>query len=274
MRLGLHLPVRLGYAAVLELARAHALRSLQLLPYARHHEPEAGELAAFKGGRGAVETVLVHSRFVPSLASSDPERRARTVRHLRRELELAAALGADAYVLHAGAYSPDADADGGVRLFAESVREASSPGTAGGAMRILLENVPGGGRRMGGTLEELARLRDALPGAGVCLDTAHAHAAGYDMSSAEGMLKFLSKAHRLLGHVDAFHVNDTRSMLGTHLEDHRHLGHGRLKEGLAVLLSRPEFADTPGILEPPRGDFAADVASLALARRLGKGTGT
>jgi endonuclease IV len=88
------------------------------------------------------------------------------------------------------------------------------------------------------------------------------------MSTAEGMLKFLSKAHRLLGPIDAFHVNDTRSMLGTHLEDHRHLGHGRLKEGLAVLLARPEFAGTPGILEPPRGDFDADVASLALARRL------
>lgn len=261
MRLGLHLPVRLGYAAVLEGAAAHGLDALQLLPYARHHDPSPGELAAFKAGRGGLKTVLVHSRFVPSLASSDPERRARTVRHLRRELELAAALGADAYVLHAGAYSPGADADGGVGLFAESVK------AAGGTVRVLLENVPGGGRRMGGTLEELARLRDALPGAGVCLDTAHAHAAGYDMSSAEGMLKFLSKAHRLLGHVDAFHVNDTRAMLGTHLEDHRHLGTGRLKDGLAALLSRPEFADTPGILEPPRGDFDADVASLALARR-------
>lgn len=266
MILGLHLPVRLGYAGVLEAAAAHGASALQLLPYARHHEPAPEELAAFKAGRGALAAVLVHSRFVPSLASSDPERRARSVRHLRRELELAAALGADAYVLHAGAYSPDADAEAGVRLFAESVK------AAGGAVRVLLENVPGGGRRMGGTLEELARLRDALPGAGVCLDTAHAHAAGYDMSSAEGMLKFLAKVHRLLGAVDAFHVNDTRAMLGTHLEDHRHLGHGRLKEGLAVLLARPEFAGTPGILEPPRGDFAADAASLALARKFKKGT--
>jgi deoxyribonuclease IV len=261
--LGLHLPIREGYAAALALRERLALPAFQILAYPRHHDPSAEELAAFrlrKQGR-----LLVHSRFVPSLASADGERRARSVAHLRRELELAAALGADAYVLHAGAYSPGDDAGGGVSLFAESVK------AAGGSVRILLENVPGGGRRMGGTLEELARLRDALPGAGICLDTAHAHAAGYDMSSAEGMLRFLSKAHRLLGGADAFHVNDTRAMLGTHLEDHRHLGTGRLKEGLAALLSRPEFADTPGILEPPRGDPAADAASLQLARSLERG---
>lgn len=265
MILGLHLPVRLGYAALLEAAAAHKVDAVQLLPYARHHEPSAEELAGFKAGRAGLRSVIVHSRFVPSLASADAERRARSVKHLRRELELAAALGADAYVLHAGAYSPGGDAEGGAALFAESVK------AAGGSVRVLLENVPGGGRRMGGTLEELARLRDALPGAGICLDTAHAHAAGYDMSSAEGMLKFLSKAHRLLGGVDAFHVNDTRAMLGTHLEDHRHLGTGRLKEGLAALLTRPEFAAVPGILEPPPGDFAADAASLALARSLERG---
>lgn len=259
MILGLHVPVREGYQAALAAARRHGVPAFQILAYPRHHQPEAAELEAFR--RAKAERLLVHSRFVPSLASSDPERRARSVRHLRRELELAAALGADAYVLHAGAYSPDADAEGGVKAFAESVK------AAGGSVRILLENVPGGGRRMGGTLEELARLRDALPGAGICLDTAHAHAAGYDLTTAEGMLRFLSKAHRLFRDVDAFHVNDTRAMLGTHLEDHRHLGTGRLKGGLEALLMRPEFADTPGILEPPRGDFAADAASLALAKR-------
>lgn len=264
MILGLHLPVAAGYQGVLDAAAAHGLAAVQLLPYARHREPSPEELAAFKRGRERLERVLVHSRFVPSLASSDPERRARSVRHLRRELALAEALGADFYVLHAGAYSPGEDAAGGAALFADSLRRA------GGPVRVLLENVPGGGRRMGGTLEDLARLRERVPETGVCLDTAHAHAAGYDMSSAEGVLKLLARAHRLLGDaVQAFHVNDTRSMLGSHLEDHRHLGTGRLgTEGLRALLSRPEFAELPGILEPPRGDFAADSAALALARRL------
>ena len=140
---------------------------------------------------------------------------------------------------------------------------------------LLLENVPGGGRRMGGSLEDLARLHDALkpsiPNIGVCLDTAHAYAAGYDCSSAEGALKFLARAHRLLGFdaVKAFHLNDTRALLSSHREHHEHWGKGRLgSEGLKALLDRDEFADTPGILETPKDGPEADRLNLDFARRL------
>ena len=140
---------------------------------------------------------------------------------------------------------------------------------------LLLENVPGGGRRMGGSLEELARLHDALkpfvPELGVCLDTAHAYAAGYDCSSAEGALKFLARAHRLLGFeaVKAFHLNDSRALLGSHREHHEHWGKGRLgSEGLKALLDRSEFAGLPGILETPKDGLDADRANLEFARKL------
>jgi deoxyribonuclease IV len=275
MLLGLHASVRRGFLPALEEALALGCRALQILPYARHREPTPEELAAFREARRAstVSALLVHSRFVPSLASSDPERRERSVRHLARELSLCAALGGDAFVLHAGAYSPDCDLDAGVRLFAESAWKAVS--TAGWRGTLLLENVPGGGRRMGGRLEELARLQDALgprvPGLGACLDTAHAYAAGYDLSSAEGTLKFLARAHRLLGFdsVRAFHLNDTRALLGSNLESHWHWGRGRLgAEALRTLLSREEFAETPAILETPKDGPEADRENLAFAARL------
>ena len=128
---------------------------------------------------------------------------------------------------------------------------------------------------MGGSLEELARLQDALkprlPDIGVCLDTAHAYAAGYDCSTAEGALKFLARAHRLLGFdaVRAFHLNDTRALLSSHREHHEHWGKGRLgREGLQALVSREEFASVPGILETPLGGFEQDAASLEWVRRL------
>ena len=140
---------------------------------------------------------------------------------------------------------------------------------------LLLENVPGGGRRMGGSLEELARLHDALKPSinnlGVCLDTAHAYAAGYDCSSAEGALKFLSRAHRLMGFdaVKAFHLNDSRALVGSHREHHEHWGKGRLgSEGLKALLDREEFAGTPAILETPKDGPESDLANLEFARRL------
>lgn len=127
MILGVHASVARGLVAALEEARALGCAALQILPYRRRHPPEEGELATFRAARAALglRVLLVHSRFVPSLASSDEARRGRSVEHLARELRLCAALGGDAYVLHAGAYSPDSDAETGVRLFAESVRRAA-----------------------------------------------------------------------------------------------------------------------------------------------------
>jgi deoxyribonuclease-4 len=272
--LGVHASVRLGHLRALDEAAALGCAALQVLPYPRHHSPTDAELAAFRSARSAsaVEVLLVHSRFVPSLASSDAARRARSVAHLAEEFRLCAALGGDAYVLHAGAYSEDSDAEKGIGFFADSVRRAAEKAAFRGV--LLLENVPGGGRRMGGSFEELARLQDAvkpfLPCLGICLDTAHAWAQGYDLASAEAVLKFLARAHRLLGFdaVRAFHLNDTRAVLGSHREHHEHWGKGRLGlEGLKALLQREEFARVPGILETPK-EPEADAENLAVARGL------
>jgi deoxyribonuclease-4 len=266
--------VRGGYQAALDEALALGCRSLQMLPYRRHHKPSPDELSSFNAAQRAAKLqLLVHSRFVPSLASSEDARRNRSIQHLANELSLAQALGGAAFVIHGGAYSADSSLDEGVKLFARSVLMAVEQSSC--RIPLLLENVPGGGRRMGGSLEDLARLHDALkPGLssiGVCLDTAHAYAAGYDCSTAEGALKFLARAHRLLGFdaVKAFHLNDTRALLGTQREHHEHWGRGRLgSEGLKALLDRVEFADTPGIIETPRGSSADDRSSLDFARRL------
>ena len=274
MILGVHASVRRGYDAALEEAVALGCGSLQILPYRRHHDPSPEELSAVNAARSAAKLqVLVHSRFVPSLASSDGACRSRSVEHLAKELSLASALGADAYVIHGGAYSVDSDLETGVRFFSESVIRAVEQSSC--RIPLLLENVPGGGRRMGGALEDLARLHDALkprlPGVGVCLDTAHAYAAGYDCSSAEGALRFVARAHRLLGFdaVRAFHLNDTRALLNSHREHHEHWGKGRLgSEGLKALLDRSEFAGVPGILETPKEGLAADRANLDFARGL------
>ena len=219
-----------------------------------------------------IAALLVHSRFVPSLASSDAVRRARSVEHLSHELALSSSLGADAYVIHAGAYSVDSSLEAGVALFVDSVRR--SVAAASFTAPLLLENVPGGGRRMGGSLEDLAVLQESFGSSlslGFCLDTAHAHAAGYDCSTAAGALAFEARAKSLLGPgaVRAFHLNDTRAILGSHREHHEHWGRGLLgSEGLRALLSLPEHAATPGILETPKDGAGADRENLSYAERL------
>jgi deoxyribonuclease-4 len=269
--LGIHCSVYQGFSAALERAADLGCEAMQMLPYRRHHPPSPADCAVFRTAlsKTTVKRLLIHSRFVPNLASADEARRRRSAAHLTAELKLAAALGGEAYVLHGGAYSAGSSFDEGLDLFSRSV--AAALAEAPGAPRILLENVPGGGRRMGGTLEELARLMKACPGTGACLDTAHAWAAGYDVASAEGMLKFLARAHRLIGAdgVRAFHLNDTRALLGTNRENHAHWGEGFLgKEGLRVLLERPEFAGIPGIVEPPLGPVEHDRKSLDFVGRV------
>lgn len=276
MRLGIHASVRGGYDAALREATALGSESLQIFPNRRHHNPSEEELSSFNAARSAAKLqMLVHSRFVPCLASSDGARRTSSIKHLANELSLTRGLGGDAYVIHGGAYSVDSSLETGVKLFAESVIMAVQQSAC--QTPLLLENVPGGGRRMGGALEDLARLHDALkpslPNIGVCLDTAHAYAAGYDCSSIEGAFKLVARAHRLLGFdsIKAFHLNDTRALLSSHREHHEHWGKGRLgSEGLKALLDREEFANVPGILETPKDGPEADLANLEFARRLAR----
>lgn len=271
MILGLHASIRPGFSAALETIASHGLGALQVFPYRRHHEPTPEELASFKEAvRSRGWRLLVHSRYVPFLGSRDEARHRHSSELLRRESKLAAALGAEGFVLHAGAYSVGEDAKRGLSRVAEGVLKSLDAG--GVPVPILLENVPGGGRRLGGPLEELAELAQMLDRrrvpVGFCLDTAHAWAQGYDLASVEAVWKFVARAHRLLGsdRVKAFHLNDSRAVLGSHREHHWHWGRGYLGlEGLKALLARAEFAHALGILETPYG---ADRENLETVRAL------
>ncbi len=273
MILGIHGSVIFGLDAALQEAQALGVSALQILPYRRHHLPTSQDLERFKQKRAKsrIARLVVHSRFVPSLGSKDEARRRRSLELLTQELSIAAALGAEAYVLHAGAYSPDDDPGSARRRLAQAVQDAVWASAF--QAPILLENVPGGGRRMGSSLEELADILEALSGVsvacGLCLDTAHAWAAGYDVASEEGVADFLSLAERLAGKsaVRLFHLNDTRAEQGSRLENHWHWGQGRLSPGraLAVLSERFGRAGVLGILETPK-DAGADERNLAYLR--------
>ena len=270
--LGIHCDVRKGPLAALRWARALGCPLMQMFSYRRHEEAASEEAARFKAAREAGDPIALvsHVRYLPFIASGDRPWRERSVELLAREIALAHALGARGLILHMGAYSPGSTLREGMRLFTDGVREAWE--RSEGRVPLWVENVPGGGRRMGGRLEELGETLSALSAHGVetgaCLDTAHAWAQGFDLSSREGMGSFLDRAHRILGarSVKAFHLNDSRALRGSFREDHRHWGEGFLgAEGLSALLERPEFRDALGILETPPGK---DAENLAFVKRL------
>lgn len=244
MHLGIHCSVRGGYLAAVEEARALGLRAMQMLPYRRHHDPGPADFAEFRRARrdAGIERLLVHSRYLPALATTDEPRRRHSAEHLKRELAMAQELEADAYVLHVGAYAPGSSFDEGARLFARSLAEAR----AAARLPVYIENVPGGGRRVGATPEELRALlavsRDAWPETFLCLDTAHAWAAGVAFDA----LKSLS------ADVRAWHLNDSLAEPGSNLESHWHLGQGRIGAALPALIRELRETDAVVILETPK----------------------
>lgn len=254
------------------------MRALQIFSYRRHQvDPDPAELAEFREGIRRVNVrLLVHVRYLPALASTDPKRREHSVGWLARELRLSNALGAEALVIHAGAYSEGGDLATGLKYFVEGACRARDAAKA--ELPLLVENVPGGGRRMCGKLEEMRDLGGLLEAAGFkvgyCLDTAHAFAHGYPIGTAEGMGRFLDSAFLILGksRVRAFHVNETVAPPGSHRENHWHWGDGKIgAESLRVLLRRGESRSAVGIIETPKGERNAE--NFAFVRELAAATG-
>ncbi len=261
MFLGLHCSVREGFLKALDYAESLEAQAIQILPYRRHADPEEEDYAGFaqRLSQSSVKRLYVHSRFVPNLALNDEKKRLSSTARLSYEMSLAARLNAEAFVLHLGAYSEGDSISSGIVLAARSIYQARQE--AEKSVSLYIENVPGGGRRLGGRLEELASFAEALQKedakipVSFCLDTAHAWAAGYPIADCEGMSRFLEKAVGLLGKdkIRLFHLNDTHSELNSHRESHSLWGQGVLGfEGLQFLLSSENFRDCSGILESPK----------------------
>ncbi|MHB2026329.1 MAG: TIM barrel protein [Elusimicrobiota bacterium] len=274
MILGIHASVAQGLASAVDEVRVLGLELAQMLPYQRNNIPGRDEISEFISHRkrAGVRRLVIHSRFVPNPGSNDEKRRRRSVELLAMELSLAQDLGGESFVMHAGAYSPGFDGARAAELVAETIDEARR--RSGCGFPICVENVPGGGRRMGADLEGVARIIDALKrrnvDCGVCLDTAHAWAAGYPIDSEEGALGFLSLAENLFGSsaIRVFHLNDTLAARGSHRENHWHWGKGLLSRGAArAFLRRKEYAQTAAIIETPKG-FNSDAANLEFLRSL------
>jgi deoxyribonuclease-4 len=235
------------------------------------HEPEA--IAAFGEARDAsrVDAVLIHAVYLMNCASEDPVILDKTRTALIDALRLGDQIRADAVILHAGsAKTGDLDAAiaraGGV--IAEALAESEST-------PLHLEDTAGGGATLGRSFGELGRLIEAAGGGprlGVCLDSCHLYASGYDVRTAAGLASVVDDLDSELGidRLRSLHVNDSVGGLGSNRDRHAYLGAGELgREGIAAFLSEPRFEGLPCVLEGPGiGGKAAQAQDVALAREL------
>ena len=175
---------------------------------------------------------------------------------LEADLAVAARAGIRYVNTHLGSYG-NRDREEGFASICRAL-EAALAGIAP-KVTLVMENSAGAGNLAGGTLEELGRFVRVLehPQLGVCLDTAHAWAAGYEIDTPTAVDRFVDEAERQIGldRIHLFHFNDTEVPLGANRDRHAHIGDGHIGvEGFRALLARPELRDKTAILETPGSD--------------------
>jgi deoxyribonuclease-4 len=210
-----------------------------------------------------IDPCAIHTPYLVNLGSEDPKVLTGSVNLICADLATAAAGGMRYVNTHLGSYGERDRNEGFVAICAalEQVLEGIAPG-----VYLVLENSAGAGNLAGGTLEELGRFLRTIdhPQLGVCLDTAHAWAAGYAINTREGVDRFVEQAEAEIGlsRLHMFHFNDTQIALGASRDRHWHIGEGMIGfEGFRALLAHPELREKTAILETP-GDDADDLRNM------------
>lgn len=222
--------------------------------------------------KSGISPVLAHDSYLINLASPDPDLHRKSLDAFVEEMRRANDLGVPCLILHPGAHL-GAGVQAGINRVARALNRAID--RVGPPVRLLLETTAGQGSSLGSRFEELAAILERMrkpERAGVCLDTCHIFAAGYDIRSREGYEKTLREFDRLIGvgRIQAIHVNDSLKDLGSRVDRHSHIGKGRIGlEAFRCLVNDPRFVDVPKILETPKGeDMREDRRNLAKLRAL------
>jgi deoxyribonuclease-4 len=219
--------------------------------------------------------VVDHMPYLPNLASSKEEVYAKSKEALIRELERCQALGIHYLVTHMGSHLGAGQERGLARIVAalQTVFSLCHSDTV-----LLLENCAGTKNSMGSTFSEIAAVLESLPSdrgrLGVCLDTCHLHAAGYDLRTPQALQATLDQFQDCIERerLMLLHLNDCKGAIGSHLDRHEHIGLGQIGvEGFRAILCHPALSDRTMILETPVNAFRDDKGNLDVARRLASG---
>jgi deoxyribonuclease IV len=258
-RLGAHMSIAGGLPRAIERARAHGCRTLQIFTTSaaqwRARPLPADEVSAFRdlAQAAGIEPVVSHASYLINVATENPLIRSRSIAALDAELQRAEALGLLGVVLHPGSRATGTE-QAALALVADALRQLLAA-HAGGQAMVLLEHTAGQGRSVGYTFEHLAAVVDQLganPRVGVCLDTCHLLAAGYDLGTEQGYRATFDQFSRVVGldRLRLFHLNDSKKPCGSRVDRHEHIGHGCLGlEPFRWLLHDPRFAHLPMVIE-------------------------
>ena len=219
-------------------------------------DPETWERFREQREEAGLGAVLCHAIYLVNLAAPNDEVYAKSVAAMRSTMQIACAIEADGVVFHVGSHLGAGFEQGLERVLPamEQVLELCNDRTW-----LLMENSAGTGGTIGRSIEELATLYERLdrhPRLGICLDSCHLYASGYDVTDPKAVAAVLKEVDGAIGldRLRALHVNDSKTPLGSNRDRHDNIGEGLMGEGLGAFLAHPKVQGLPAVLEVPGAD--------------------
>jgi len=220
--------------------------------------------------RSPIKAVMIHAVYLINCATEDSEMREKSLTSLLQSLRVGAGIGAVGVVLHPGS-AKKGDVPKAIKRAGKVIKKALDETEK---CPLLLEDTAGAGGTLGRSFEELAELIDASGGGerlGICLDSCHLFASGYDVQTRDALAHTIDEFDRIVGcdRLGALHVNDSAVALGSNRDRHAIMGEGILGDkGCAVFISEPRFDKLPGVLETGRDHGSPAAEDVALAKKL------
>jgi deoxyribonuclease-4 len=259
MLIGAHVSPAGGLPKAIERGLERGCRAIQIFNQSPRmwrpttYTDEAVE--AFREAMAAsqIDAVLIHAVYLLNCASEDPAIREKSLTSLTHSLRVGQRIGACSVVLHPGS-AKTGDVASAIARAGETIREALSESEE---CPLHLENTAGTGGTLGRSIAELAALLEAAGGderLGLCLDSCHLFASGYDVRTAAGMDSLVKELKKKIGskRIGSLHLNDSQTPLGANRDRHANIGEGEIGEdGCAAFLATPAFDKLPCVLETP-----------------------
>ena len=266
-----------GIKKALENAHAFGMDSVQLFAQSprtwRFPDHDPADLEAFRARREelGIGAVAIHAVYLLNLASTKADFYEKSVDTLSKTVDAACAIGAEAVVFHVGSHQ-GAGFDAGLERVVPALAQALE--RCDDTTWLCMENTAGTGDTIGRSLEELAALYEALdhhPRLGVCLDSCHLFASGYDVTDPDALDGVVKQLDALIGldRLRVLHVNDSKTPLGSNRDRHDNIGDGLMGNKLAVFLGHPKLQGLPALLEVPGADgHGPDLEQMTKLRKL------
>jgi deoxyribonuclease-4 len=276
VRVGVHVSIAGGIANAVDRAMERGCDVFQIFSRnprgwrSKDLTPEDTESFVLKMKRSGIGPAFDHMPYLPNLASSKDEVYNQSVATLSAELLRCSQLRIPYLVTHMGSHL-GSGREAGIRRIVEAIDAAFS--SAKNDVMLLLENTAGTKNSMGGSFEDIAAVVDAADSRllGICLDTCHLFAAGYELRTPDGLNQTLEKFDRAIGweRLKLVHLNDSKGAIGSGLDRHEHIGQGMIGEaGFRAILGHEKIRTLPLILETPIDSRRDDRGNLKAAREL------